>query len=134
MHPRPSSSSSISTVLPPIHDLLHPNTHQPLVRRHPARKQRKITNKQIIKSHHHIEKRKRERINDKIDQLKVLIPSCNPTSTTTTLLPSVSMQQPLHKLSILQAAIDYIHQLHSQLLEHSSSSSLGLSNHGRHQQ
>ncbi|CAO3591246.1 unnamed protein product [Absidia cylindrospora] len=66
-------------------------------------------------SHSAIEKRRRERINDKIDQLKHLIPSCCPTPNT---LPSASMHQPLHKLSVLQAAIDYIHQLHTQLIHH----------------
>ncbi|KAI8086119.1 uncharacterized protein BX664DRAFT_359673 [Halteromyces radiatus] len=65
-------------------------------------------------SHSAIEKRRRERINDKIDQLKHLIPSCCPSPDT---LPSASMHQPLHKLSVLQAAIDYIHQLHSQLVQ-----------------
>ncbi|KAI8342125.1 helix-loop-helix DNA-binding domain-containing protein [Chlamydoabsidia padenii] len=64
-------------------------------------------------SHSAIEKRRRERINDKIDQLKYLIPSCCPT----TALPSASMHQPLHKLSVLQAAIDYIQQLHLQLVQ-----------------
>ncbi|CAO3616937.1 unnamed protein product [Cunninghamella blakesleeana] len=65
-------------------------------------------------SHSAIEKRRRERINDKIDQLKHLIPSCCPSTDS---LPSASMHQPLHKLSVLQAAIDYIHQLHDQLIE-----------------
>lgn len=65
-------------------------------------------------SHSAIEKRRRERINDKIDQLKHLIPSCCPSTDS---LPSASMHQPLHKLSVLQAAIDYIHQLHDQLME-----------------
>lgn len=65
-------------------------------------------------SHSAIEKRRRERINDKIDQLKHLIPSCCPSSDA---LPSASMHQPLHKLSVLQAAIDYIHQLHDQLID-----------------
>jgi hypothetical protein len=67
-------------------------------------------------SHSAIEKRRRERINDKIDQLKYLIPSCCPT-TEHTLLPSASMHQPLHKLSVLQAAIDYIQQLHLELVQ-----------------
>lgn len=64
-------------------------------------------------SHGAIEKRRRERINDKIDQLKHLIPSC----WSTHILPPASMHQPLHKLSVLQAAIEYIHQLHTELLE-----------------
>ncbi|SAM01726.1 hypothetical protein [Absidia glauca] len=69
-------------------------------------------------SHSAIENRRRERINDKIDQLKHLIPSC----WSTQLLPPASMHQPLHKLSVLQAAIEYIHQLHTELLEQKASS------------
>ncbi|KAG0172944.1 hypothetical protein DFQ28_008500 [Apophysomyces sp. BC1034] len=46
-------------------------------------------------SHSAIERRRRERINDKIVQLKQLIPSC-------------ADQDNLHKMSILQSAIDYI--------------------------
>ncbi|CAO3629062.1 unnamed protein product [Cunninghamella blakesleeana] len=46
-------------------------------------------------SHSAIEKRRRERINDKIMQLKNIIPACE-------------NQENLHKLSILQSAIDYI--------------------------
>jgi hypothetical protein len=46
-------------------------------------------------SHSAIERRRRERINDKIFQLKQLIPSC-------------VEQDNLHKMSILQSAIDYI--------------------------
>ncbi|ORX58263.1 HLH-domain-containing protein [Hesseltinella vesiculosa] len=64
-------------------------------------------------SHSAIEKRRRERINDKIDQLKHLIPACCPSNDA---LQSASMHQPLHKLSVLQAAIDYIHQLHAKLI------------------
>ncbi|KAG2213961.1 hypothetical protein INT47_001231 [Mucor saturninus] len=46
-------------------------------------------------SHSAIERRRRERINDKIMQLKQLIPTC-------------AEQDNLHKMSILQSAIDYI--------------------------
>lgn len=46
-------------------------------------------------SHSAIERRRRERINDKILQLKQLIPTC-------------AEQDNLHKMSILQSAIDYI--------------------------
>ncbi|KAI9340957.1 Myc-type, basic helix-loop-helix domain-containing protein, partial [Pilaira anomala] len=49
-------------------------------------------------SHSAIERRRRERINDKIMQLKQLIPSC-------------AEQENLHKMSILQSAIDYISYL-----------------------
>ncbi|CAO3637483.1 unnamed protein product [Mucor hiemalis] len=59
-------------------------------------------------SHSAVEKRRRERMNDKIDRLKTLIPSCNAQFPTT-------VQQPIHKLSVLQAAIDYIDELHKQL-------------------
>ncbi|CEG73082.1 hypothetical protein RMATCC62417_08528 [Rhizopus microsporus] len=59
-------------------------------------------------SHSAIEKRRRERMNDKIERLKSLIPSCNSPFPTT-------VQQPIHKLSVLQAAIDYINQLHVML-------------------
>jgi hypothetical protein len=47
-------------------------------------------------------------MNDKIDRLKSLIPSC------TAQFPT-SVQQPIHKLSVLQAAIDYIQELHQHL-------------------
>ncbi|KAG2233666.1 hypothetical protein BDF21DRAFT_467634 [Thamnidium elegans] len=59
-------------------------------------------------SHSAIEKRRREKMNDKIDRLKGLIPSCNAHFPTT-------VQQPIHKLSVLQAAIDYIGELHNHL-------------------
>ncbi|ORX54980.1 HLH-domain-containing protein [Hesseltinella vesiculosa] len=49
-------------------------------------------------SHSAIERRRRERINDKIMQLKSIIPTC-------------ANQEYLHKLSILQSAIDYIKYL-----------------------
>ncbi|TPX62879.1 hypothetical protein PhCBS80983_g00148 [Powellomyces hirtus] len=55
-------------------------------------------------SHSAIERRRRERINDKIMQLKSLVPSC-------------ANQENLHKLSILQNAIEYIHTLKAQLEE-----------------
>ncbi|ORZ16461.1 Myc-type, basic helix-loop-helix domain-containing protein, partial [Absidia repens] len=49
-------------------------------------------------SHSAIERRRRERINDKIMQLKQIIPAC-------------ADQENLHKMSILQSAIDYINHL-----------------------
>ncbi|KAG1444731.1 hypothetical protein G6F56_010175 [Rhizopus delemar] len=49
-------------------------------------------------SHSAIEKRRRERINEKIVQLKELIPSC-------------ADQDNLHKMTVLQSAIDYISYL-----------------------
>ncbi|ORX62686.1 HLH-domain-containing protein [Hesseltinella vesiculosa] len=54
-------------------------------------------------SHSAIERRRRERINDKIMQLKQLIPTC-------------ANQDHLHKMSILQSAIEYITYL-KQVLE-----------------
>ncbi|KAL0085725.1 Myc-type, basic helix-loop-helix domain-containing protein [Phycomyces blakesleeanus] len=63
-------------------------------------------------SHSAIEKRRRERMNDKIKQLKNMIPSCRPDGAGPVM---ASMYQPIHKLSVLQAAIDYIGQLHQQI-------------------
>lgn len=53
-------------------------------------------------SHSAIERRRREKINTKIQQLRQLIPSC-------------ADQDHLHKLNILQSAIEYIGYLHSVL-------------------
>ncbi|KAI8089844.1 uncharacterized protein BX664DRAFT_334061 [Halteromyces radiatus] len=71
-------------------------------------------------SHSAIERRRRERINDKIMQLKQIIPSC-------------ADQENLHKMSILQSAIDYIQYLkrlvdEQQHISTSSSSSSSSSN------
>ncbi|CAI2173894.1 10657_t:CDS:2 [Funneliformis geosporum] len=55
-------------------------------------------------SHSAIERRRREKINDKIMQLKELIPSC-------------ADQDHLHKLSILQSAIEYIQYLQGCVVE-----------------
>ena len=80
----------------------------------PAPAPSKSSSKVIIKennrrlSHSAVEKRRREKMNDKIDRLKTLIPSCKAQFPT-------SVQQPIHKLSVLQAAIDYIQELHDQL-------------------
>ncbi|KAI9323084.1 hypothetical protein BX666DRAFT_2108124 [Dichotomocladium elegans] len=54
-------------------------------------------------SHSAIERRRRERINDKIAQLRQLIPSC-------------SDKEHLHKMTVLQSAIDYIAYLKSVVL------------------
>ena len=70
--------------------------------------------------HSLIEKRRRERINDKIQQLKEIIPTCNPYSEQQP-IRGPSFHQPLHKLAILEAAIDYIQQMHQTILNHSSS-------------
>ncbi|RKO84441.1 hypothetical protein BDK51DRAFT_47560 [Blyttiomyces helicus] len=53
-------------------------------------------------SHSAIERRRRERINDKIMQLKTLVPAC-------------AAQENIHKLSILQGAIEYIRVLQDEL-------------------
>ncbi|KAI8147422.1 helix-loop-helix DNA-binding domain-containing protein [Fennellomyces sp. T-0311] len=71
-------------------------------------------------SHSIIEKRRRERINDKIQQLKDIVPSCNPYSEQQPIV-GPSFHQPLHKLAILEAAIAYIEQLHQILLDAPSS-------------
>ncbi|KAI8081538.1 uncharacterized protein BX664DRAFT_302324 [Halteromyces radiatus] len=73
-HPYPSSSSSSSDY--------------PITTADQREQARKV-------SHSAIERRRRERINDKIMQLKKLIPTC-------------ADQDNLHKMSILQSAIDYI--------------------------
>lgn len=67
-------------------------------------------------SHSSIEKRRREKINDKIQQLKLLIPECNPCPDRDP-IAAPSFHQPLHKLNILQAAIDYIEHLHRVLVD-----------------
>ncbi|KAI7902445.1 Myc-type, basic helix-loop-helix domain-containing protein [Cokeromyces recurvatus] len=70
-------------------------------------------------SHSAIERRRRERMNDKISRLKELIPSC-------------VEQENIHKMTVLQSAIDYIihlkeiviksgHEEELLLLHHSSS-------------
>ncbi|KAI9485825.1 MAG: Myc-type, basic helix-loop-helix domain-containing protein, partial [Benjaminiella poitrasii] len=56
-------------------------------------------------SHSAIERRRRERINDKILQLKQLIPTCRD-------------QESLHKMSILQSAIEYIAYLQDVVQNH----------------
>ncbi|ORY04172.1 helix-loop-helix DNA-binding protein [Basidiobolus meristosporus CBS 931.73] len=67
--------------------------------------------KEILRkvSHSAIERRRRERINDKIFQLKTLVPSC-------------ANQVNLHKLSILESTIEYIHELQSRLSQVDESS------------
>ncbi|CAO3645993.1 unnamed protein product [Mucor fragilis] len=72
----------------------------------PPKSSTKENNRRL--SHSAVEKRRREKMNDKIERLKTLIPSCKSRFPTT-------VQQPIHKLSVLQAAIDYIQELHDQL-------------------
>ncbi|KAI9366257.1 hypothetical protein BD770DRAFT_375760 [Pilaira anomala] len=83
-----------------------PNSHINLARSSPTKAEIRETARKT--SHSAIEKRRREKMNDKIERLKCLIPSCNSQFPTT-------IQQPIHKLSVLQAAIDYIGELHHQL-------------------
>ena len=52
------------------------------------------------KSHSAIEKRRRERINDQIKHLKVIVPNCK-----------FSTNSSVHKLTVLENTIDYIMQL-----------------------
>jgi hypothetical protein len=72
---------------PPVHSQANPSTAN-LSTAHQREQARKV-------SHSAIERRRRERINDKIMQLKQLIPTC-------------AGQENLHKMSILQSSIDYI--------------------------
>ena len=78
--------------------------------------------------HSSIEKRRRERINDKIQQLKDMVPACNPYSEKNP-IAGPSLYQPLHKLTILQAAIEYIEEMHQKLLDASSPPSDATSSH-----
>lgn len=78
--------------------------------------------------HSSIEKRRRERINDKIQQLKEMIPACNPYSEKNP-IAGPSLYQPLHKLTILQAAIEYIEEMHQKLLDASTTSSSDTTSH-----
>ncbi|KAI9313086.1 helix-loop-helix DNA-binding domain-containing protein [Dichotomocladium elegans] len=66
--------------------------------------------------HNSVEKRRREQINDKIHQLKEMIPSCNPYSGGQSPIAGPTLYQPLHKITILQAAITYIQDMHQRLL------------------
>ncbi|TPX46811.1 hypothetical protein SeLEV6574_g03013 [Synchytrium endobioticum] len=77
-----------------------------------------VANKRKI-SHSAIEKRRRERINTKIMQLKSLVPQCQ-------------KQDNVHKLDILQGAIDYILSLQTQILELSKQPHHATSHHQHH--
>ncbi|KAI8994700.1 hypothetical protein BDB01DRAFT_846712 [Pilobolus umbonatus] len=82
IHPGSVSPNPYSPITAPTTPSLSPSTAD---QREQARKV----------SHSAIERRRREKINDKILQLKQLIPSC-------------SDRENLHKMTILQSAIDYI--------------------------
>ncbi|KAI8063484.1 hypothetical protein BC940DRAFT_307309 [Gongronella butleri] len=98
--PPPSLALPPQLALPPTHGA-HPGAYHHHAMGPPAAvysspaDQREKARKM---SHSAIERRRRERINDKIMQLKAIIPTC-------------ANQEYLHKLSILQSAIDYIKYL-----------------------
>lgn len=116
MYPDNTNSSIPASGLPPIQlppPLMHyyiaplttaPDDYKLLTEKVPPRKSKSKRRT----SHSAIEKRRRERMNDKIEKLKTLIPSC------TSQFP-ISVHQPIHKLSVLQAAVDYIEELHEKL-------------------
>ncbi|CAG8716415.1 10880_t:CDS:1, partial [Ambispora leptoticha] len=90
-------TSIIQTIPPrPHHNQLVP-TDEPLSLAEKRELARKI-------AHSAIERRRRERINDKIVQLQKLVPSC-------------AEQPQIHKMAILQGAIDYICYLQGLLAE-----------------
>ncbi|KAG9287087.1 hypothetical protein G9A89_000981 [Geosiphon pyriformis] len=64
-------------------------------------------------SHSAIERRRRERINEKILQLQKMVPCC-------------ANQQHIHKLTILQGAIDYINYLQGLLAEKQNQNTHGI--------
>ncbi|CAG8522931.1 724_t:CDS:1 [Acaulospora colombiana] len=84
-------TSIIHPLVPHHHNYRSASSDKPLTTADQRELARKV-------SHSAIERRRRERINDKILQLKELIPSC-------------ADQDHLHKLSILQSAIEYIQYL-----------------------
>ncbi|CAG8777760.1 6782_t:CDS:1, partial [Acaulospora morrowiae] len=90
---RPTMQHHTSVIHPlvPHHNHRSASSDKPLTTADQRELARKV-------SHSAIERRRRERINDKIMQLKELIPSC-------------ADQDHLHKLSILQSAIEYIQYL-----------------------
>ncbi|ORX95754.1 HLH-domain-containing protein [Basidiobolus meristosporus CBS 931.73] len=121
--PNAASGGRYERILPKYHQVpIVPQYAIPMVPAHPAfpypypfpapasgvysRVSEERQEKEMLRkvSHSAIERRRRERINDKIFQLKTLIPSC-------------ANQVNLHKLSILESAIDYIQELQSRLSE-----------------
>ncbi|RCI02476.1 hypothetical protein CU098_010134 [Rhizopus stolonifer] len=87
-----SPTSNIQPILPKSPTCLVPSTAD---QREQARKL----------SHSAIERRRREKINDKILQLKELIPSC-------------ADRDHLHKMTVLQSAIEYIDYLKNIVKQH----------------
>ncbi|KAI7903265.1 uncharacterized protein BX663DRAFT_508012 [Cokeromyces recurvatus] len=78
---------------PSFQPTLHRNSSSSIITTPTTADQRELARKE---SHSAIERRRREKMNDKIIQLKELIPSCS------------NNKETLHKMNILQNAIDYI--------------------------
>ncbi|KAI8584749.1 hypothetical protein K450DRAFT_217835 [Umbelopsis ramanniana AG] len=93
----PNGSMSSFPVVSQMSPPLHPSV--PNGRQETTADQREQLRKV---SHSAIERRRREKINTKIQQLRQLIPSC-------------ADQDHLHKLNILQSGIEYINYLHAVL-------------------
>ncbi|KAJ3121825.1 hypothetical protein HK098_003339 [Nowakowskiella sp. JEL0407] len=93
--PSPTSPTKLNSpqdrISPVATATVTPDLDAKLLQKREKEIQRKI-------SHSAIERRRRERINDKIDQIRALIPAC-------------ANRDGLHKLSVLQYAIDYIQQI-----------------------
>jgi hypothetical protein len=99
----PSGSMSTFPVMPQMSPQLHASiTPAPIGGggRHETTADQREQLRKV--SHSAIERRRREKINIKIQQLRQLIPSC-------------ADQDHLHKLNILQSAIEYIGYLHNVL-------------------
>ncbi|KAI8394122.1 uncharacterized protein BYT42DRAFT_609865 [Radiomyces spectabilis] len=94
---------SVPFQIVPMASLCHPATEPPI----PTISEKSAHQREQARksSHSAIERRRRERINDQIMQLKQLIPGC-------------STQVNAHKLTVLQQAIDYIIYLQSILKEY----------------
>nr|CAG8569784.1 1565_t:CDS:2 [Entrophospora candida] len=91
------TTSVFSLPVTPTTNNTSTNSNQNLINNSPIMQsdQREMARKA---SHSQIERRRRERINDKIMQLRELIPGC-------------SEQENMHKLSVLQNAIEYIESI-----------------------
>lgn len=74
-------------------------------------------------THSEIERRRRNKLNEKFDELRELIPSCADYR-----FAKRGGDSGLHKLDILTEAVDYIRSLHKDQLESSASSKEALVN------